>query len=147
AAARFAEAHAQAPAMESRVVRMATDNRCDPHEWLRLPDGRILKADALDHDAAHDLIGAQDLAWDVAGIAAEFDLDEDAMGQLVAATERAAGRAIDRALLGFLLPCYCAFRLGAAQLAADGLGGWTAEQARNRTAVARYAARLARLFG
>lgn len=143
AARRFEARHGGFRALEPQVTRIATDNRGDAHEWLRLADGRVLKADALDHDAGHDLIGGQDLAWDVAGIAAEFDLAGDDVARLIAGVENAAGWTIDEGLLAFYGPCYLAFRLGAAQLAADALGGWPAEAGRNRAAVARYAAKLA----
>ena len=52
---------------EPRLRRIETDNRLHAWEWLALPDGRLLKADALDHHAAHDLVGCQDVAWDIAG--------------------------------------------------------------------------------
>jgi hypothetical protein len=133
-------------ALEARVRRIATDNRCDRHEWLRLGDGRVLKADALDHDAAHELIGAQDIAWDVAGTIAEWDLSAGEADRLVAITGEAAGHPVDRDLLAFLTPCCLAFRLGAAHLAAASLDGWPAEQARNRAAAARYADRLSALL-
>lgn len=142
----FAERHHAHAALDPRVVRIATDNRCDPHEWLRLADGRLLKADALDHDAAHDMVGAQDLAWDVAGMAAEWRLDTGETDRLADLTAQAAGRPVDGDLLAFLAPCYLAFRLGAAQMAADSLGGWEAERRRNLTAVAAYRDRLSSLL-
>jgi hypothetical protein len=47
---------------------------------------------------------------------------------------------VDAGLLAFLLPCYCAFQLGAWTMAA---AADAAEAARCRAAVARYAERLA----
>lgn len=99
--------------LSERVVRARTDNKLDRAEWLRLPDGRLLKTDALDHHQAHDLIGCQDLAWDVAGAIVEFDLDDPEAMQLI----RATGRRIDGELLAFYRLAYCAFRLGASHLA------------------------------
>ena len=58
-----------------RVHRVRTDNQLDRHEWLRLRDGRVLKTDAADHHQAHDLIGCQDVAWDIAGAIVEFGFD------------------------------------------------------------------------
>jgi hypothetical protein len=147
AAESFAGRHRDLAPLGKRVRRISSDNRCDIHEWLRSPDGRIWKADALDHDVAHDLIGAQDLAWDAAGFLIEFDLDADRSARFLAELETAAGRVIDADLLAFLTPCYLAFRIGAAQMAADTLGGWPQEQTRNHRAVARYAAALARVLG
>jgi hypothetical protein len=72
-----------------------------------------MKTDAVDHHQAHDLIGCQDPAWDVAGAVVEFDLDEHEAMQLAAAT----GRSVDAEHLQFYELGYCAFRLGAAHLA------------------------------
>jgi hypothetical protein len=52
--------------LRPRVRPVLTDNRLHRWEWIAAPDGRWLKTDALDHHAAHDLIGPQDIAWDVA---------------------------------------------------------------------------------
>lgn len=146
AAERLAELYGRTEGLEARAIRVATDNRCDPHKWLRLRDGSVVKADALDHDSAHDLIGAQDLAWDIAGVAAEFALDEDGIARLVTRVDDAAPRPVDRALLSFLAPCYLAFRFGAARLTEASLADWPAEAARNRAAGDRYADRLIRIM-
>ena len=105
--------------MQRRVVPVCIDGRMDRHEWLRLPDGRLLKCDSVDHHAAHDLIGCQDVAWDVAAAAVEFQLAPDEMRWLAAATGRAAGRLVDPELLTFLHLAYLAFRIGQASMSAD----------------------------
>ena len=56
-----------------RVRRVETDNRLHRWEWLAGPS-RLLKTDAVDHAAAHDLVGCQDIAWDVAGAEVELGL-------------------------------------------------------------------------
>ncbi|TDH62589.1 hypothetical protein E2C06_10635 [Dankookia rubra] len=109
-----------------------TDNRMQTWEWLALPDGRLLKADAVDHHAAHDLIGCQDIAWDVAGAMVELDLDPVLP--------------VDPDLLGLLLPCYCAFQLGAWTMAQEAAPD-AAEGARLRRTAGRYAARLRAALG
>jgi len=103
--------------LSPRVHRVRTDNRLDCHEWLRV-DGRLIKTDALDHCAAHDLIGCQDLAWDVAGAIAEFELDDGSTSDLIVAAEHASGRQVDLELLEFYQLAYLAFRLGQTHLAA-----------------------------
>lgn len=108
-----------AAALAPAVHRVRTDNKLDRDEWLRLPGGRLLKTDALDHHQAHDLIGCQDMAWDVAGAIVEFDLADDDIGQLVGATEAAADRRVNNDLLSFYRTAYCCFRLGAARLVAE----------------------------
>lgn len=106
-------------ALERRASRIATDNALGRHEWLRLPDGQMLKCDAIDHCEGHDLIGAQDMAWDVAGCAVEFGLDVRETGWLAARAGRAAGRLVDPELLQFSLVAYLSFALGRALLAAE----------------------------
>lgn len=96
--------------LETAVRRIVTDNRLHRWEWLRLPDGRMIKADALDHASAHDLIGCQDIAWDVAGGIVEFDLSDAQAGSLRRAVNAAVG--LDQRLLELLLPCYIAFQIG-----------------------------------
>ncbi len=129
-------------AFEPRLRRVETDNRLQAWEWLAPPGGDLLKADALDHHAAHDLIGCQDVAWDVAGAAAELELGGGASAALRAAVEHETGRAVDPGLAALLTPCYLAFQLGAwsmaAQVAAPG------EAARLGAAVERYAGLLRR---
>jgi hypothetical protein len=107
-------------ALSRRVVRVRTDNKMDSHEWLRLPGGRLLKTDALDHHCAHDLIGCQDVAWDVAGAIVEFELSDPERARLIATTEQSAGRIVEPELLSFYRLAYCCFRLGQASLAGQG---------------------------
>ncbi len=92
------------------LVPVRVDGRLHAWEWLRRPDGSLCKTDALDHAVAHDLIGCQDIAWDVAGAAVEFALSEQDAALLRAAVEAEAGRAVDpRAVAAFRL-CYAAFQ-------------------------------------
>jgi hypothetical protein len=118
--------------LQSRVLAVETDNRLDRHEWLRLADGRLLKADALDHVAAHDLVGAQDVAWDVAGAAVEFDLTARETAALAAAVGRRAERLVDPELLEFMTAAYQAFRIGQARLSAEMCAGDAGEAERWR---------------
>jgi len=78
----------------------------------------------------------------VAGAVVEFDLDAAEQRRLCAILARETGRAVDPRLLAVLLPCYLAFQMGSAALAADALAGWPAEAARLRAAAGRYAGRL-----
>jgi len=116
-----------------------TDNRMAAHEWLRLPSGKLLKADALDHHQGHDLIGCQDIGWDVAGAAVELGLAAPDTEQLRAALN------VSPALLAFYTIAYRAFRLGAHRVSAAALAHWPAEQRRHDAAAATHAAALARI--
>lgn len=105
--------------LERCVQRVCTDNKLDREEWLRAVDGCLIKTDALDHHRAHDLIGCQDVAWDVAGAAAEFDLTNAEIDRLAAIVEHRNGRPLDRDLLRFYQLAYCCFRFGQAALTGD----------------------------
>lgn len=124
--------------------RVRTDNRMHPWEWLQTRPGALLKSDALDHHRAHDLIGCQDVAWDITGAAVELAMTPVEEEALCAIVESESGHGVDRNLLAFFAPCYLAFQVGASTLAADGLAGWPAEQGRLRAAASRYRAGLAR---
>jgi hypothetical protein len=122
----------------ARHVRpVRTDNRLHPWEWL-VWGGRLIKTDALDHHAAHDLVGCQDPAWDVAGATVEFGLAPEEAERLCFVAERESGRAVAPELVDFLTFCYLAFQLGAFSLAADAHVHNPAEAARLRVAAGRY---------
>ncbi len=121
--------------------RVWTDNRLHAHEWLETADGCWLKADGVDHAAAHDLIGAQDIAWDVAGAKVEFDLSPGETAILLEALRERAG--VDPDLVDLLEPVYLAFQLGAYTMAARAHAGWPQEQQRLAGAAATYRRRLA----
>lgn len=127
--------------LERRIVRVRTDNRLARHEWLRMQSGKLIKTDALDHHQAHDLIGCQDLAWDVAAAIVEIDLDQSEAEQFIAATEEFASRKVDRQLLDFYRTAYLAFRLGQMRLGLT-MAEDAAEQLRLRSRGDLYAAEL-----
>lgn len=140
-------------AWRDRIARLAsrerpilTDNRMQAWEWLVTAEGRILKADALDHHRANDLVGPQDLAWDLAGAAIELDLDEREIALLTDAVARRSRTArIEPAQLGFYTLAYLAFQTGRHTLAAEALEHASpADSAALRAEVERYAGRLRR---
>lgn len=116
------EVRAEPPRATPRPV--AIDGRLHAWEWLRTPDGALLKTDALDHCCAHDLVGGQDIAWDVAGAAVEFGLDEAQAERLRAAVDA------DPALTAFCRLAYPAFQAGLWTFAGD-----PAQAARYRAAL------------
>jgi hypothetical protein len=121
-----------------------TDNKMHAWEWLVTPEGKILKADALDHHRTNDLVGPQDIAWDLAGAAVELDLDEDELGTLAASLARRsdAPRAT-RLQLDFYTLAYLAFQIGRHTLAAEALTSSAPEEAvRMRAAAEGYNGRL-----
>jgi hypothetical protein len=133
------------PALAAAARPVAIDGRLAPHEWLQDRAGRVVKTDALDHCCGHDLVGCQDIAWDVAGAAAEWDLDEDEVEALRREVERRSGSACHAELVAFFGLAYPAFRIGALALARGREAG--AEADRLSAALATMTARLARALG
>lgn len=107
--------------LDRRMRRTDTDNRMHAWEWLVL-DGRLLKTDALDHSSGHDLVGHQDIAWDIAGAIVELSLSSNETDRLCTIIEREGGHPVDPQILAFLYPCYLAFQMGASLMAAHALG-------------------------
>lgn len=103
--------------LAARSKRVRIDGRLHPWEWLTLPGGVVVKTDALDHHASHDLIGCQDIAWDVAGAAVEWSLSRGERETLAAGLAR-AGTPVDAGLITFFLAAYPAFQLGVVSMAA-----------------------------
>ncbi|MDF2810657.1 MAG: hypothetical protein K0S56_1688 [Microvirga sp.] len=128
------------PELQHKVRPVDTDNRMHAWEWL-IVDQQLLKTDALDHSTAHDLIGHQDIAWDVAGARVEFHLAPDETNRLCAIVEADSARVIDPDVLAYMQPCYLAFQLGAFAMAAEVIGAGE-ERARLQAMSARYAALL-----
>ena len=126
--------------LEARRNPVRTDNRLHSWEWL-VESGRLLKTDALDHHAGHDLVGAQDATWDVVGAAYEFGLSQLETERLMSVVERESRSRLDPELTAFLRPCYLAFQLGYYTLAAA--AGDVAERARLQMRINRYANLLA----
>jgi len=119
------------PPPQRTVKPVHVDGRLHRWEWLTTPDGRLLKTDAVDHSVAHDLVGCQDIAWDVAGARLELGLSEDETARLCAALAGVCDRPVDQALLAFYDVAYPAFQAGLWTLA-----GAAAEAARYRAALA-----------
>jgi hypothetical protein len=122
--------------LAGRACPVEIDGRMQPWEFLVRPDGSLLKCDALDHHAAHNLVGCQDIAWDVIGAVVELSLPEDSRDRLATFVAQEGGNPVDPDLLAFLTPCYLAFQLGAASMAADAahddIEGWRQRRSRAR---------------
>lgn len=116
---------------------IASDNRMHAWEWIVDNDGAILKCDAVDHCAGHDLIGCRDAAWDVAGAIVEFSFVAEERAKALARLE-AHGVDITPVLLEFFILAYCAFQLGAACMAADANAPWPDDAQRWRAQAEKY---------
>jgi hypothetical protein len=110
--------------LERRLRRVDTDNRLHRWEWLVDDSRTMIKTDALDHNAAHDFVGCQDIAWDIAGAAVEFDLSASESSRLAEIAGAEADTNTDEDILRLFELCYLAFQIGlwtnAAAVVADG---------------------------
>jgi hypothetical protein len=97
----------------------AIDGRMLVHEFIATARSGVVKTDALDHADDHFFPGAQDVAWDLAAVEAEFVLDRAAFDALLAAFAREAGDSGIAARLGFYRVAYAASQLGYASMAAE----------------------------
>ncbi len=100
------------PGLDADARRVITDNRLHAWEWLVLAGGDILKTDAIDHHVGHDLVGCQDVAWDIAGACAEYGLSAAEQQDVIAVIEQGSGFAVSRGHVRFMTLCYPAFQLG-----------------------------------
>lgn len=133
------------PALAATARPVAIDGRLQFHEWLHGPGGSLLKADALDHCAGHDLVGCQDIAWDVAGAGAEYGLSDAEGEALRAAVSRLSGFPCDAERVALFAVLYPAFAAGGLAMAMAREGG--DEARRLGRALARQAAALDRALG
>jgi hypothetical protein len=120
---------------EQEAVRI--DGRMLPHEWIRSRGG-WLKTDALDHHDDHFFPGCQDIAWDIAGAAVEFDLDPQV---LVERYSRLRFEDHLRERVAFYSLAYLAYRIGYVTMAEDALRG-SDDGMRFRALKRRYTAAL-----
>ena len=104
---------------ESQPV--ALDARMLPHEWIFTGE-RYLKTDAADHWNDHFFPGPQDIAWDLAATAVEFDLEAPAQVHLLSRYEALSGDRDVHYRIPFYTLAYLAFRVGYCCVAAQPLG-------------------------
>jgi hypothetical protein len=116
-------------------VPCCTDNRLHAWEWLETPKG-WLKLDGLDHHAAHDLLGCQDITWDLAGAVIELDLSKQEREHLRAELSTGLNRGITPDFLRVNQICYLAFQIGLWTMAKDRNG--THEHPKIEKNLARY---------
>jgi len=101
---------------------LLTDGRMQPHEWITDAGGRLLKTDACAHGNDHFFPGPCDIAWDIAGVAVEWDLSPDALQRLLSFYRQLTGDDTSKRLPVFIL-AYNVFRLGWCRMAMSSVAG------------------------
>jgi hypothetical protein len=96
---------------------VALDGRMLAHEWICTVSG-YQKVDAMDHHDDHFFPGSQDIAWDLAAAALEFELSDQSRQYLLARYRSLSGDHTVGKRLPHYAISYLAFRLGYTTLAA-----------------------------
>jgi hypothetical protein len=111
----------EASGAPARDMPAAGDGRMAPHEWIRTPDGRLVKTDAEGHELDHTWVGGQPLPWDVAGTILEWELFGDRAASFLEDFESRCGVRAGDCLPGYLV-AYAAHRLGQCRFFAEAEG-------------------------
>jgi len=122
------------------------DGHMAPHEWIRTPDGRVLKTDAGGHELDQSWTGRQPVLWDLAGAILEWDLDPAMEQELLDGFARAGGYVCAPLALDAYRAAYAAHRIGQVRLAQD-LESDRDEQVRLKGEYERWREKLTMCFG
>ena len=93
------------------------DCRMMPHEWLQDRYGGVLKTDSVGHGEGHQLPGPVDIAWDLAGVIAEWQLSDSHSDAFLEAYKRESGDDPRSRIPGYLL-AYLTHRMAHCRMAA-----------------------------
>jgi hypothetical protein len=115
---------------------VVVDGRMQPYEWIRLPNGRMLKTDGASHGDDHFFPGPADITWDLAGAAVEWNSPPDAASFLLLRFYQLTGKD-PRPLFSVFKLAYAVFRVAWCKMAATTVSG-TEEEIRLKNAYARY---------
>lgn len=99
-----------------------TDSRMMPHEWIAAGE-RMMKTDGASHGDDHLFPGPTDIAWDLAGVIAEWDLDRSRQDFLLAEYQRRSGDNATSRLPAYLL-AYSVFRMACCRMGAAAMAAW-----------------------
>ncbi len=130
-----------APELQLEVERPAIcDGRMQRYKWRQLANDRWIKLDASTHGDDHFFPGPADIAWDLAALCVEWQLDADGRQFFLTEYRRMSGDNTAPRLPSYQI-AYAAFRLGWSRMAAASVFG-TADQGRLLQDAARYRALL-----
>ncbi|HKT68943.1 MAG TPA: hypothetical protein VJP83_05870, partial [Terriglobales bacterium] len=98
------------------------DGRMMPHEWITSGE-RLLKTDGASHGDDHLFPGATDIAWDLAGVIAEWNLEPGQQEFFLREYQRRSGDNPTRRLPAYLL-AYSIFRMAFCRMGAAAMAAW-----------------------
>jgi hypothetical protein len=127
----------------STEAPILADGRIAPYEWIA-SDQKFLKADAISHGDDHFFPGPCDIAWDLAGIAIEWNLDSQGREHLLSEFQKQTGREVGSHWPFYLL-AYSVFRLGFSKMGISTVSG-SREEPRLRAAYQNYRARAEQIL-
>ncbi|HEY1937509.1 MAG TPA: hypothetical protein VGJ33_06220 [Candidatus Angelobacter sp.] len=119
------------------------DGRMQPHEWLMMKEGRMLKADSGSHGDDHFFPGPTDIAWDLAGAIIEWEMSELQAKEFLTLYRSASGDDASARIDDFI-KAYAIFRWAYCLMAANSMNG-SDEQIRFERAADSYRARLTKM--
>lgn len=134
-----------APDVPLDVSRPAIcDGRMQAYKWRELGNDRWIKLDASTHGDDHFFPGPTDIAWDLAAVCLEWQLDPASRKWFLSEYHRASGDDPVSRLYQYEL-AYAAFRLGWSRMAVVSVSG-TGDEGRLLPEAVRYRAVLDRLL-
>ncbi len=101
---------------------VVADGRMQPHEWFCTQEGRWLKLDGVTHGDDHFFPGPCDIAWDLAGVAIEWQLDALSREYFLSNYTRLSGDNVIPRIDNYEA-AYAIFRLGWCSMAAASMHG------------------------
>ncbi len=114
--------------MEFEVVKpISCDAKMAPHEWFVTEKGRFLKFDATAHGEDHFFPGPCDVAWDLAGVIVEWQMDSEARNRLLDEYHELSGDNVTGRIENYLL-AYSVFRFAWCKMAAAAMSGTADEE-------------------
>lgn len=120
------------------------DGRMMPHEWITSGE-RLMKTDGASHGDDHLFPGATDIAWDLAGVIAEWDLQPGQQEFFLRQYQRRSGDNPSPRLPAYLL-AYSVFRMAFCRMGAAAMAAWD-EAHRLWREYQRHRSRVASLLG
>src|SRR4029077_13820627 len=97
---------------------LISDGRMQPHEWLLMKDGQMLKTDSGSHGDDHFFPGPTDIAWDLAGAIVEWRMNGEQARQFLDLYRRKSGDNANGRVDSFIR-AYAVFRAAYCMMAAN----------------------------